>query len=482
MSALRMYDFVTSGFRSLAPVRTRPIPPSPPVVDSVAARSSVAQHGVTFTFDQAYTTGQFVNGDWWVIPAAPGGTVTVTEVTPAYDPVTTMNGWMVNPSTMTESSYDGRINAAGGTIRTIPGWNPALLPSLPLALPAASSVVKGVSAPTPGGTSATGHAPALDTAVVLTVLDTQPAADAFRPPYYGTDKPVLTYSQVIEANLPTMAPPPGVTPPTLNWIAARFARVQLDHYWQYKSRYLHPKDNFRASPGAGSVANYGADMAKHHNDAILRLMLNDVTWVQKKAALVAVLQAGIDWYGNAAAGGKWYADGGHMVGRKQMVLFAAVMFDHAGMKSVASATNWDAFSENGHVYAGPDRALFGRPEPAPGNYWQRIELKKGKRDLRDPTGQIDGGDTPAFGYQNIASGSYSEAALIARLLPGGTVIWNHDAFLEYADRWRTFGTWTQPDTETARRPVAWDKHGVRGAEAYRSAFAAAMWDTYRGAI
>jgi hypothetical protein len=30
---------------------------------------SITQHGITWTFDKAYETGRFVNGDYWVVGA-----------------------------------------------------------------------------------------------------------------------------------------------------------------------------------------------------------------------------------------------------------------------------------------------------------------------------------------------------------------------------------------------------------------------------
>lgn len=441
------------------------------------AQASVTQHGVTFSFAGPVLSGQFLNGDWWVAPDG-DQPVLLTDISPAYDPTSLKHGWMVNPVSDRTHSYDGRLNAAGLGL-AIPGWDPTLLPTLPLALPPDTSVIKAVSADSPNSTSATGHLPALQTAVVLTRLAAPPPADSFRPPYFGAVKPLLTLADVQQAKLPSLAPPVGVTPPALEWAAARFARVQLDHYWQWPSRYMHPIDNYRATPGAGPVRNYGNHLSMDQHDAMLRLMLNDKTWAEKRAALINVLQAGLDYYGAAKGGCKWYADGGHMVGRKEILTFAAVLFDHADMKTVAGNTAWDAFSENGHIYAGPQRALWGRPEPAVGDYWKRIETAVGKRDLRDPTGQIDGGDDTGDDYHMQTSASYSGAALIARLLPGGVSVWNHPAFFEYVDRWRTFGSWTQPDTEAARRPNHAARHGWKAAEtSYRTPFETAMWNTH----
>jgi hypothetical protein len=37
------------------------------------------------------------------------------------------------------------------------------------------------------------------------------------------------------------------------------------------------------------------------------------------------------------------------------------------------------------------------------------------------------------------------SALVVRLIPGLSEVWNDDASLEYVDRWVDHGTWTQPD-------------------------------------
>jgi len=44
----------------------------------LTAATSISQYGITWTFDKDYPTGQFINGDWWVV-----GPVTVASVSPA---------------------------------------------------------------------------------------------------------------------------------------------------------------------------------------------------------------------------------------------------------------------------------------------------------------------------------------------------------------------------------------------------------------
>ena len=66
------------------------------------AASSVTRHGVTWTFDNDYTTGQYANGDWWVV-----GPVVITQITPT--PTTGRNGTVVNPAIGSTQGFDDRF-------------------------------------------------------------------------------------------------------------------------------------------------------------------------------------------------------------------------------------------------------------------------------------------------------------------------------------------------------------------------------------
>ena len=46
---------------------------------SVFPATSVSQWGITWTFDGDYTTGQYANGDYWVV-----GPVNITAITPDF--------------------------------------------------------------------------------------------------------------------------------------------------------------------------------------------------------------------------------------------------------------------------------------------------------------------------------------------------------------------------------------------------------------
>ena len=85
--------------------------------EAPSGQTSVTHNGITWTFDTAYSVGNYINGDYWVLD--PGAGVTVNSVSPAPtgSDSTYRNGSMVNPSVTGDSgwqAYDGRwhFNAA----------------------------------------------------------------------------------------------------------------------------------------------------------------------------------------------------------------------------------------------------------------------------------------------------------------------------------------------------------------------------------
>src|SRR5688572_12021616 len=58
------------------------------------AATSLSQFGITWRFDRDYKTGQFANGDYWVV-----GPVTILSISPSPVEIDgeTLNGSMINP-------------------------------------------------------------------------------------------------------------------------------------------------------------------------------------------------------------------------------------------------------------------------------------------------------------------------------------------------------------------------------------------------
>ncbi|MBN8548667.1 MAG: hypothetical protein J0M12_05065, partial [Deltaproteobacteria bacterium] len=144
--------------------------------------NTVSQWGVSWEFDKAYQIGQFANGDYWVVPPSSQEAVTIVSMSPAF--AGGLNGWQVNPLPGANHGLDIRVQ----------GWKSDLVPALPYAAHAGDSIVKTISLP---GTCVTVDTRCLRTAAVLTVLSEPPpggGAAYFRPPFSGSQNPLIPIS------------------------------------------------------------------------------------------------------------------------------------------------------------------------------------------------------------------------------------------------------------------------------------------------
>ncbi|MRS97651.1 hypothetical protein GJQ57_03180 [Ralstonia pickettii] len=445
------------------PVSTPSQPPK-----SASTCREVAQYGITFTFDHAYACGTFANGDHWVAPDAAGGVVTITAISPAY--TGTRNGFEVNPAHVDRQGFDSRSE----------GFDPTLVPALPYAAHGGESVVKSISlVDSPAGRTF------LDSAAVLTVLDAIPdqgGANLFRPPYFGPDKPLIPLARVHSERLPKLAPVDYA--PSLDDIASRFARVQLDHMNDWTGADIHPVQN---------LPDYGAQVAEDTADAGLRLMLAD-SLQAKMPALIGYLQYGIDLAAARHGGLQFAANGGHRIGRKVVLAFAAELLDDADIAALVHDAPYNTYQEDGDLHFSPvaNQVLWGAP-CSTDDYWFNQNTTRGSRDCRDPYDRIDGGQTPGGEYQFCCTTKPLVAtALILRLMPHLQCLWNNPDLVAYADRWVNFGAWTQPDPYAPHGNGAPDTdpsdgigrypalHGTNRNDGYYSSrFADAMWVAYR---
>ncbi len=434
----------------------------------------VNQYGITWNFQQLSTVGQFANGDWWVL-----GPVEIVSITPDFDGA--LNGWQVNPITgLSSQGYDNRVPYWG--------FDTGLIPALPYTANPGDSIVKVLSGDgrcTPDDDPST-HPCYLDVAAVLTVVNEIPAdngASVFRPSFMGnTTKTFYSLKDLRTDLLPSLATVDAA--PSLLDVEDNFKRLQLDYASSWTGRYLHPAQN---------MAQYGASISIDTNLGALRLMLDD-DLNDKMPALIAYVQAGIDWYHQLDAGANWSPNGGHMVGRKIPMLFAAILLDDDNMKQALINSDANTFHEDGQTYYGQNGiALFGQ-EGDESQYWRRINDSVGSRTIRDPYGYVDGGGSEIGGaYQVCCTAQpFKGSAIAALLLPQGKSIWNHNAFFDYIDRWVEFGVWASPDPCALQDPINYtgdciagsgrwtELHGtLADAGSYGHAFIDNMWQAYR---
>lgn len=435
-------------------------------------RSQITQFDVTWTFDSPHVSGQFVNGDWWVV-----GPVIVTAVSPATAPAgaaepaqsagsrygakalgdngSVRNGSMVNPAPRAGQGYDSRpLN-----------FDAALTVKYPLTLHPGSSLVSTVSATkfqaAKDGSQqlATPFLPgqfrfalcppemplALRSAAILTCVDAPPPEDAFRPAYCGNDRSYHRERDLKWQLLPSLKPPAST--PDWKVMERMFERPWLDHDSSWFIQYWVPGEN---------QPNYGREFARMTSIGSLMLCL-DVPQAQKRKLLIEYVQLGIDLSGLAKSGRQWYSDGGHWQGRKWPILFASLLLGDEHLRDFplinpskdlygrirldpAAKPTTTLFQEDLDTYfgAGGDgqRALWQIVyHTAPRSPYQ----EKSRAELNASDKFVD-----AYYMNNAAS---STGTALAALHMGARSLWNHDAFFELADYWMSpdlvfeFPTW-----------------------------------------
>mgnify|MGYP000144353483 CR=1 FL=1 len=425
------------------------IPQSP--LAAAALRQEVSQYGITWTFDKPARTGQFITGDWWVV-----GPVRVVKITPEPGPAkldtsaikinhwndtslkqdTTMrNGSMVVLKAGYSQGYDSRsgsfrksdavvlpldlapnrslISSVSNTVLPVDHFNKDLMP---WEKEKKSQVV-------------------MKAAAVLTCLDREPPADAFRPPYAGTEKPIFRARDIQWELLPKLKPAGEV--PSWEAFERYFQRPWIDHILSWSQQELVPNEN---------QPNYGREYARLVSIASLMVQL-DVPRQRKEKLTIELIQRGIDLYGLAMVGGYWNEGGGHSSGRKWPILFASMMLDKA---EIAQLPETAVFHEDTQTYYG--KGWFGQDV-----LWQMI-IHHGNRtpyEEKVPE-QWEKWDKTSEGYRTCCNAqAWVGTALAARYMKA-IKLWNHDAHFDYIERWMreddpyasARGTHPRPKAET----------------------------------
>ncbi len=417
------------------------------------AATSLSQFGITWTFDADYTTGQFANGDYWVV-----GPVTIIAINP---PSTVVSGRVINGSMLNPMPTWGSVQGFDSAVNGIPysaslnvarpGGND-LSASNPLVLQPGSSLVSCISIDDPSSSNLK-----LQTAAVLTVLSSPPPAGSFRPAYCGTDKTVkhnvssLNYSLL--GNLPITSQIHNLFPSFnypynsileyLSVVERYFERPWLDHISGWGGQYIHPQDNM---PG------YGNDIASQVSTGALMLHL-DFTNAQKQELLINFIQVGIDLYGAAANGTTWPPDGGHASGRKWPILFAGIMLNDADMKNIGQKSG-DYLDSPGYGPGNPPPDYISFGEDAQTFYVSQFDVDLQHAGDRIPYEQADIGlpewgirhatvpiyddkdwDARYRGMHNVNTwGGFLLAAHVMEPATSARTLWNHMALFHYIDR------------------------------------------------
>jgi hypothetical protein len=341
--------------------------------------TSVTQFGITWTFDRNYPAGQFCNGDWWV--AGPVNIVTISPASTVQSGGHVINGSMINPET-------GNVNPnTGSGLHVFQGfdsrlynysvsYNPArpgnldLSPSNPLVVPVGSSLLSAISRQ--GIPSWATKEMCLLTVAVLTVLDTIPPANSFRPAYCGHNKTVkfnkadLDYTKLggypligSTGILAKGAGPHGVNDELYqgDTYERMVERPWLDFGYDMMGSYMHPQYNMQPD---------GAWLAGQVSEIALVLNSGNYTNAQKEKLMIGLVQIGIDNFGVHDGAnvqwGTWNNNGQICSGRKFPILFAGMVLNTpaaAGMKNIGQVSI-DALSRGatGYVSFAEDEQTF----------------------------------------------------------------------------------------------------------------------------
>jgi hypothetical protein len=395
------------------------------------AATQVSRHEITWTFDRDYETGQFVNGDWWVV-----GPVTIVSVSPdprgAYpdedvnygsnqfgdaalqDDGRMRNGSMVVLQEDREQGYDSRVLY----------YDPALSISFPYDLTTNRSLISSTSLKTNKNNPnfVDGHFEdswaVLESAAVLTCLAQAPPVDAFRPPYGGTDKPIYRTSQLRRDLLTQASLTPVSSTPDFARYERYFERVWPDHMLNWVQGRISPLENM---PG------YGREYARLTSIASLMLLL-DVPEEQKETLLVRFVQLGIDLNGIRENGGSWPGAGGIWSGRKWPIVLASLLLDDPAMLPDVSSTSV-LFAEDQQTY-------FGQAYNGATSLYQMIDHHGPVPPYEEKNPSTwTSTDNRSESYRTCCtSAAWVGTALAARHLRAMQA-WNHDAFFTYCDRW-----------------------------------------------
>jgi hypothetical protein len=406
-------------------------------------KDSITQFGITWHFDAAYETGQFVNGDYWVV-----GPVTIVRINPPSVEIDgrTKNGSMINPDpNIGNKGYDKEAQGYDSHMwlenhHYYPELNVALGVNVenPLILPPGTSLVSCISVENPM------NRPQLQTAAVLTVVEKIPEEGSFRPPYSGTDKTLKHNISDVNANLSNLLSLDRsmlTNVPSVETVQDWFKRPWLEHIPGYLGAYIHPIDN---------MPEYGGNVATRISEGSIWLHL-DFTSEEKMPPLIGFLQCGIDFYGIIQNGyeenGKimqWWAAGGQCAGRKWPILFAGQMLNDKDMIDIVS--NSDI------VYQEDEQTFYATQEAI--DYTEYNQTMCGHNGSNYPCGGYtesllgmpDWGiahavlmsrDTPRWEtmYRQCCTAKNWGGFILSAIMMGLIDEWGHNAIFDYMDRY-----------------------------------------------
>jgi len=311
---------------------------------------------------------------------------------------------------------------------------------------------------------------------VVTVLESTPPADCFRPPVAPADKSMLVREAHVDLSfLPSLALPSGDVQP---WVDAASLATQatvlgggslpLDVTFQTGG-------NWRAfMPLNDGLPEYGRDIGHEIAHAALGLCLN-YSAAEKKDAAYALIRLGLDVYGRREEGGSFGWSGGGEQWRKFALVFAARALASspygAALAAAAGAANNAHFTEDKQMFVvgqtDVDTYHYQADARARTPYYGHLigTAEWGEAgNLTGPNAQRSASNWNAWYRDNIVAGTLGQA-LAARLM-GLDSVWDNPVLFDYFDRaWNM----VKGGTFAAAFPAG----------GFNTRFEKRMWETYR---
>ena len=467
-------------------VYTKENAPATPRLQDLSLKQSVAQYGITWTFQEPARVGRFVNGDWYVVGPV---TIEALDPKPLYgseiakreldgmdrerkEEHRVRNGFMLNPPAKMEVAYDSGVR----------NWfTPSLIRKLPVAMKPGDSLVSTISMPKNLILHAqlrnkiergVDDSSPIRTAAVLTCVGGPQPADAFRPAFCDRQQKIYLARNLRRELLPRAVATPGMP--------------KIQQYIRFTQRPWLGTCFFGFEEPVENMPQYGLEYGRVVGISAL-LLCTDLEPQQKEPLLVNFVQVGIDLGGIVRAGHPgWTGWGGHGSGRKLPIVFAGILLGDNELANLNRSFPKVSFGEDEQTaygdcwtgakvvfagHSGIDAATgVGRSR---GSGWGPYE--------HTPPSQWKDGQNTSESYRRCCTSVGWVAQALALRLMHAEKAWNHDAFFDYVDRWmyeddaafvKTIkeSTGRDHDKEWARQGQAWD------------AFVNEMWAKHRSTL
>ena len=397
---------------------------------AAALTDTITQYGITWKFSAQVETGQFINGDYYVV-----GNCTVVSIDPV--PGGGRNGCELNPALNdSKSGYDSREEAGR--------YDGSMCTALPINMKPGDALISTISASVAEFKTIPNWLRKADksncpvkSACVLTCVSAALSADAFRPSYCDRTQKIY-YGKNLKRNILPSLPYGRETYDTdqgaltLKEFEDKFIRVWLNLVF------------FHFDAPAEYQPQYGREHGRAMGLASLILM-TDLPLAKKEKLLIGLVQNGIDLWGIAKAGFHgWQAFGGHGSGRKWPIVFAGKMLGDTDMSQPTVTLPNLEFGEDMQtlyktswtgakvVYAGHNgvdkngndvnSALgWGQYEHLEPKDWPIYAAEPGMNEM----------------YRRCCTSHAWVGMMLCAKIMHAEKLWNHDAFFDYVDRWMT---------------------------------------------